>query len=416
LASSAASNNMFDIKDSFKVKYIDGAIFSNLDEILEEILVANPRMIALNSFHQTFTVLEFLIHGIRIHDKKICVLVGGMSAMLKPSIILNKFPNVICSIGEGEKVVRQLLSNYPLEEINGIAYSESNHIIINKSVPLNISENEDVKLIYQEFGGIFKNSSNQVSAPILTSRGCSWKCSFCSTPNSMGKLRHRKMSRVTTDLFELYHNYNIQMIHVYDDIFISSHERMNVFLDEMKTKNIYGKLDLKVMARADTISQLPISLLKDLKKCGIKRIAIGIESGSNRILKKIKPGVTRENIIEALKNLQTARIEAKGFFMYGIPDENYQNMEETYAFAKFLRDSNLLVNGVAHYAKAYPGTEWESEALIRNKEIALSNKYISVTDLDGNFIKRNPAIPQSSLCDVNSYQILEFISETNNLW
>ncbi len=416
VASSAATPSCFGIGDAFRVKYIDGETGLSMKQIVSEILSARPRIIGFSSVHQTSTILRSLVSAVETAGDHALIVVGGTNAILKPIQILAECSHVVCCTGEGEKVVRRLLAGDAVEHVDGIAFMKGENMIVNVPVPLDIVGDEDVQLLYEQFGAVFQNDEGQREAAMLTSRGCFWNCSFCSTPNSMGRTRYRNMKRVIRDLTHLYYDSRVDIVHFYDDVFITGPDRMKQFVYEMRTANLEERLTFKALTRADVLSRFPLPLLLDLRKCGLYRVAIGIESGDDDILHRIKCGTTTEMVVEALRHAKNADMKTKGFFMYGLPGETIEGMTRTYEFAKRLRDCALLDDGVAHFAKAYPGTDWETEAIRQGRHLGLSSDYIQIVASDGSPIRRNPAIPKISLCDVNLHEIIEFIEKTNRLW
>ena len=416
VASAAAAEDGFGVRGSSRVKYIDGEQGLSLPEILNEISAAHPRVIGMNYIHRISSTTESVIALLGEHGNEAGIVIGGINAMLNPKKILAKYPNVVCCNGEGEKVVRRLLDGDAASEIDGVTYIQDNKLVNNPSQVLRIEDEEDIHVLYKQFGAIYKNRRGKIEAAMLTSRGCHWQCAFCSTPNSMGNARYRRIDRVIQDIRDLHRDHQVEVIHIYDDVFIANINRTQEFIQAMRSAQMDGAIVFKVLARADVLSRFPIPMLRDLRECGIGRIAIGIESGNDQMLKRIKRDISTGIVIDALVRVKQAGIRTRGFFMFGLPDESVQEMTDTYKFATFLRDKGLLDSGFAHFAKAYPGTEWEHEAIKRGKTVALSDDYVPAVGSDGSRIRRNPAIPRVALSDVDKEVVLDYVAKTNQLW
>ncbi len=416
VASAVAAENLFGVQRSFFVKYIDGQFGWSPKQIADEISTEKTSLVGINYIHRTSSITESIIELLNTKDSHPRIIIGGINSILNAKKILAKYPDIICCTGEGEKVIRQLLMGDTLKNIDGISYIQNNRIVVNRPIMLRIDSDEDVPVLYKQFGAIYKNEKSEIEAAMLTTRGCPWVCSFCSTPRSMGKARYRKMSRIIQDIEYLHYEHRVKVIHIYDDIFIINKKRAKQFVEAIRARNLDGKLSFKVLARADVICRFSKGLLCDLKRSGVDRVAIGIESGNNQLLNKIKKGISTNKVIYALRLLKHAGIKTRGFFMFGLPDETVQEMEETYHFAVYLHKKGLLDTGVAHFAKVYPGTDWEQEAMDKGKILALSDNYIPVVSFDGTKIQRNSAIPNEALSGVDKFVVLGYVEKTNKVF
>ncbi len=415
VASAAASRSILGVPGEFRVKYIDGECGLGLNQLVLETMQASPRWVGLCFTHRVVGIATELVGRLRLAGVNARLLLGGAGAMLHPRRALANFPDAVCCIGEGERVVRELLDGRPVACIAGTANLSEGVYTEREGEQLRIGSDEDVQVLYRKFGGIFVNRAQVPEAVMLSSRGCQWKCAFCSTPNSMGMVRYRAMERVVADIKHLVQEGGVQSIHFFDDVFLAGERRMQSFVSSLRACSLEGAVTFKVLARADVLSRTSVSMLAELRSCGIRRIGIGIESGSDEMLRQIKRGITRAMVLEALERCRSAGIGTRGYFMFGMPNETVHHMQQTFEFAAELLSRGLLVDGYAHFAKAYPGTEWEAEAERTGRVEALSDRYIPVKSADGNEILRNSAVPRIPLCDVPKEVILDFVYRANRL-
>src|SRR5678815_3035382 len=110
------------------------------------------------------------------------------------------------------------------------------------------------------------------------------------------------------------------------------------------------------MGRVDTVDD---ELLTEMRKAGCDNLYLGVESGSEEILKRLKKGITLDQVIKAFQAARRAGIKTQAFFMLGGPGETKQTLQETIDFAVRLDPDN------AQFAAAvpYPGTEMYEESL-----------------------------------------------------
>ena len=137
--------------------------------------------------------------------------------------------------------------------------------------------------------------------------------------------------RVIQEIEQLISKYGVKDIQIYDDTFTLDRERASKICSEI----INRKLNIKwnCMTRMDRVD---LDLLKLMKKAGCYGVGYGIESGSERILKMIKKGITKQLARDAVKWAKKAGIEVRGFFILAYPTETEEEAMETINFAKEL--------------------------------------------------------------------------------
>jgi len=96
-----------------------------------------------------------------------------------------------------------------------------------------------------------------------------------------------------------------------------------------------------------------------MKRAGCRRVAYGIESGSQKLLDNIKKGITLEQIEKAIKLTEKAKIEIIAFFILGLPGETKELTQQTIDFAKKLNPDYVKFN----LAVPYPGTKMYEDAI-----------------------------------------------------
>ena len=126
---------------------------------------------------------------------------------------------------------------------------------------------------------------------------------------------------------DLIENYGIRDIYIQDDTFVMNKDNVIEFCNILIKENVdvtwacHGRID-----------HLDRELLQSMKKSGCWQVSLGIESGSNKILKTINKGTTVEQNFEALNLCKEVGIDVKGLFMIGSFGENHETIEETKSF------------------------------------------------------------------------------------
>jgi radical SAM superfamily enzyme YgiQ (UPF0313 family) len=172
------------------------------------------------------------------------------------------------------------------------------------------------------------------------SRGCVYNCGFCETKKLWGNIcRTFSPQRVIDEIQDLQNKYGTKGLYFINDNFTL---RKNQTL-ELCNLMIKNKMDLEWVCdtRVDLVNQ---ELLEKMSQAGCKTIWFGVESGSQRILKRIGRNTTLEQIENAFKLCRKNKIQTACSFMLGVPDETLKDMEASLKFAKKLNPDWCLFN------------------------------------------------------------------------
>lgn len=266
------------------------------------------------------------------------VIVGGAHVNSLDKLILEKYPSVdIIVRGEGEKTLLEIVKSVPLDKISGITYKENNKIIRNEDRPFikNIDSlycDNDLMLpqsFYSIDDEIPNKYRNLKTTTIVSSRGCPFKCTFCSS-SACWKGTYRQMS--AEDLFYLvssaYVNDNIRFFKFFDSLFTGNREKT------LKFCNLIKESDIKIHFKCEIRSGTTEEVIKALKESGCVAVSFGIESGSDRILEQVNKSTTRAKIEETIKLLKKYDIWTIGFFMNGFKGETEEDYKKSLELVK----------------------------------------------------------------------------------
>ena len=170
------------------------------------------------------------------------------------------------------------------------------------------------------------------AATVVSSRGCPYSCGFCSKNHD--RVRINSAGRVIEEIDVLHDQFGYDAIAFPEDIFILNHRRTVKVCGHLKDKGIIWRC----LVRADLILKYGRSFIDMMTSSGCVGVSMGIESGSNDILKKINKGETVEQMRDAVALLKSNGVFVKGFFIVGLPGENEETLAET---EDFLRDMQL---------------------------------------------------------------------------
>jgi radical SAM superfamily enzyme YgiQ (UPF0313 family) len=192
------------------------------------------------------------------------------------------------------------------------------------------------------------------SFSMMTSRGCPYRCTFCSQSVMAEKWRARSPENVVKEWRHLVEDWGAQEIGILDDSANIDRKRIRA-LSELLIKENLNHVPW-IMINGIRANLADEDLLGLMKQAGCKRVAFGVETGDEDILESIDKRVTHDQIRQAFKNAKKVGLETVGFFIIGLPGDNEETMEKTIRFACEL--DPLVAN--FSMMTPYPGTKvWE---------------------------------------------------------
>lgn len=186
---------------------------------------------------------------------------------------------------------------------------------------------------------------------IVTSRGCPYQCIYCSKPITGHTWRPRQPEEVVREWGYLVREMKATEIGLTDDVWNLDLERAK----EICRLLIREKLTHVpwVTIHGMRVTSTDRELFDLMKKAGCKRVGFGVESGSQRILDYIKKKQTLDEVRQAFANARAAGLQTMGFFIFGLPTETEETMDQTIELALELDPdlANFMI------AAPFPGTE-----------------------------------------------------------
>ena len=164
-------------------------------------------------------------------------------------------------------------------------------------------------------------------ATMVTTRGCPWHCGYCSQVYSE-KLRFRSVELVVEEMEFLEKNYGVKEIVFFDETFTIGKKRMRKFAELVQQRGLSVKFNIR--ARVDTVDR---EVVRDLKKAGLRSIHMGVEAGTNRVLKIMNKQITREQTEQAFRICREEGVDTRGYFMVGYYDSTPADVEDMIKFA-----------------------------------------------------------------------------------
>jgi len=312
-----------------------------------------PDLVGITALTGTYKSAEIIAKIVKDFDPGIRLVIGGVHPTILPDEVINTDLFDLVVRGEGENTFLEIAKGEKKEDIPGLSYRDDNGSIVHNPDRPYIKELDAIPFPARD---LYINEPESMDyGYIMTGRGCPFQCTYCASKKIWNrKARFRSEQNVIEELKYVQRTFGTRSFYFIDDTFTLDRKRAKricqMIIDE--SLNIEWICDTRV----DTLDE---ELLFLMKKSGCTRVKIGVESGSDRILKKIKKGITKDQIRHAVSLIRKARLDFTIYLMIGFPTETNQDVHETIDFARELDPKYYSLSILA----PYPGTEIYDDVL-----------------------------------------------------
>ncbi len=333
----------------------------NYAEINEKVKGIKPDIIGISvPFTSRLKAAIDIFRGLRDVLPDIPIIAGGMHATVDPEALLKEGFNAVI-LGEAEQSLPDYVSRTDSAvSVDGIAVRQVNQVLINPQT-CHITDLDDIPfpardlLPFKEYmrhsGGRWIRQGLKV-ASVITSRGCPYRCTFCSAFRVAGrKYRRRSAENVLAEIDELVKNYQVEVIAFEDDNLTADRKRAVALFEGIAER--FPKLQW-ITPNGVSIKDLDLELLKLMKRAGCRSVNLAFESGDERILHEVmKKDINPEDGKLVRQWCREVGIGVNGYFILGMPGETLETMRATRDFAL-----SMDLDGIGIFiATPFPGTE-----------------------------------------------------------
>jgi len=292
------------------------------------------------------------------------IIIGGAHTHYLHKKILEHYPFIDVVVrGEGEETLLELLQDKPYQDIRGITWRQGNNIFVNPDRPFI----KDIDSLYIDYS-LFPNLENyegdlEVSQKIrqrrtlhLTcSRGCPYRCIYCSNEHWRRTWRAVSPQVLVERVGELVEKYRVEHIRFFDDLFTAYEEWVLEVCHLIQQAKL--PLTFRVLCRAGTSQRV----LQALKRAGCVGVGFGVESGSDRILRRINKKVTSQMIYDTIWQCKQEGLWTIGSFIISLPDQTLEDIAENFRIYRLLDSFQVIIH------KLYPATPFYEELKARGE-------------------------------------------------
>lgn len=326
-------------------------------QVAEHVEKLNPKLVAIvvagqqpSASTQQMTGASQVARAIQGVKK---IIIGHHPSALPHRTFLEEDVDYVCD-GEGPLTIAGLLDD--VSEVPGLVWEGGS----NKRAPLiPIDElHGDVwgELPISHYRAhtwqCLDGSPRSPYASIYTTLGCPFKCSFCmiNVFQHSNQYRRRTPAKVVEQIDHLHRLYGVRTLKIADEMFVLDKKHYLPICEGLAKLPYASELNIWAYARIDTVRAETLALMR---KAGIRWLALGIESGSAHVRDGAEKHLNDEDIKDVVRQIQDAGISVIGNFIFGLPDDTRESMQQTLRLAKELNCefANFYV------AQGYPGSK-----------------------------------------------------------
>ncbi|MCA8958322.1 MAG: cobalamin-dependent protein [Planctomycetes bacterium] len=314
------------------------------------------------------------------------LLIGGHVAALPERTLAEETVDFVCD-GEGPYTLVALVealraggSTQALSEVPGLLFRDGEQTVHTAAAPLVTDLDAELPGIAWDllpmeryrahnwhcFGG----HARQPYAALYTTLGCPFRCSFCCIQapfksgekalgyrSNVNSYRRWSPQRIAEQIEVLARRYGVRNIKLADELFLLHKPHV----EQICARLIELDLDLNIWAYARIDTATDEALLQQMRRAGIRWLALGIESANEQVRAGVDKGYKPNTAAECVARIQRNGIHVVGNYIFGLPDDDLASMQETLEFAKRVNTEYANFNS----AMAYPGSALYREALQR---------------------------------------------------
>lgn len=337
----------------YNVRILD--LFTNQikkTEFIDLLRTVQPDMIGISTYTENFNVVIQLTRLIKSICSNCIVVLGGAHVTFLPDEAIQHECVDYISRGEGEMMFVELLEylnfrTLDIREIKGLSYKENGKVIHNQN--RKYIEKLDC-LPWAELDEVSIRDYD-IKQLIITSRGCPGRCIYCASAALAGtRYRNRSAENVFSELHYKYFVKGEKYFAFLDDTFTANKKRLYAFCDYLKK----SKMDIiwRCDSRTDILSE---EMIDKISEVGCISVHIGIESGSQEVIKKINKNISLEKSERLLSYMSKKGIQVMCSFIIGHHCDTHETIKQTVDMALRFRKKYKATVGIS-INTPFPGT------------------------------------------------------------
>jgi len=317
------------------------------------------------------------------------VILGGLHPSALPDEALQTGCVDYVVRGEGEEVLlklyRAIRGDDNPTEVLGVSYVRDGQCFHNSEAPLIPDINAIPMFPYH----LFRHPKYDMGF-MTTSRGCPYRCSYCSQRLMTGTTyRYKSAEKIVEELSILVDTYKQNQIALYDDNFCLQRKRVHKLCDMLIDTGLNRKVSLSVQTRADNLLEHGgEELVRHMAEAGFSHVGFGLETGVQRLADLTRKDETVECHLEATKLCKRHGMNVSLFMIFGFPTETNEDRETGF---RVVRNAGVLATKFNNIIP-YPGTPLFNELKDSNRVYVAPNwsNFNSVLSMTRSIFDKTP--------------------------
>ncbi len=379
-------------------------------ELVSRVVDYQPHLVGLTAMtHEVNAAAR--IAGLVKTQLGIRTVIGGCHVTALPRRTLAEFDAFDFGVyGEGERTFLELLrvldadGTKDLERIRGLVFRERENIRVNPAREFLSSEELDAlpwPAFHQYYGDDTRVLVGRDDEYVMMSgRGCPFNCAFCMRVLG-GRMRRRSAESICREMEYAIERYGVHTFDFEDDTMLIDNQPTREILQSMIDTGLAERVRWSGMIHASSARPELVGLAR---RAGCFRMAMGVESGDDRILKAIHKNITVEEVKEAVRVVKRAGIRLMAFYILGHPGETRETAERT---VNLMAELNADTSAIGLMVP-YPGTEIHSLATRGEAGYRLLTEDWAEYDKYGGRVLEIEGLPWEELAKIQRRALLRF--------
>ena len=330
-----------------------------------------PDVVGITGVTASFADMVAVADMVREALPRAWVALGGPHATTVPCETLERIPAADCLVaGEGEERIVQLADGVPPDTLPGVAWRDADgQVRMNPweapgwpldNLPAPARDLLDMPRHLRHSRGAVRGTSEPCLC-VLSSRGCTHRCAFCSEPAySVRGYRAHSPERTVTEVKGLVEQYRAPLVTFLDENFTCDRERVMRLAALWRQRGLDDRVRFVVQSRADHLDE---EMLAALKRAGCLQLELGMESASDRVLKLMNKGCTVAQNCAAAEMVQRAGIRLQVNIICGTPGETEQELRASLELVEQIQPAAASIGSYM----VFPGTEFARRLIAEDR-------------------------------------------------
>jgi anaerobic magnesium-protoporphyrin IX monomethyl ester cyclase len=306
--------------------------------------------VLLGSIVTHYKWIKWFVNTTKNYHPKTNVIVGNSVAGSIPELFLKNTKADVVICGEGEfsayEAVEAIRLGKNLSSVEGIAFTDEKEKFI-ETAARKVGQLDEYPLIDWELFEIQRylekppgvgdrdTKDEDVRAlPVISARGCAFKCTFCHYVFWNDPYRNRSPQNIMTEIKRNIEEYNVDHINFWDDLSFASAHQVNKLCDAIFESGLKFKwsasIRVDLFSRAHQSQDEALECAKKMRRAGCFSVGFSLESGNQEILEMMNKKIEANAFVDTVKILQEADIVCNTSVVFGYPIETRETIRETF--------------------------------------------------------------------------------------